>query len=31
MRKFITILIMAMYTIFMGMFLIGEIFERKDR
>lgn len=31
MTKFITILITAMYTIFMGMFLIEEIFERKDR
>ena len=31
MSKFITILIMGMYTIFMGIFLIGEIFERKDR
>jgi hypothetical protein len=31
MSKFINILIMVMYTIFMGMFLIGEIFERKDR
>ena len=29
MRKFITILVMAMYTIFMGMFLIGELIERK--
>jgi hypothetical protein len=31
MSKFINILIMVMYTIFMGIFLIGEIFERKDR
>jgi hypothetical protein len=31
MSKFINILIMVMYTIFMGMFLIGEIFARKDR
>jgi len=29
MTKFITILITAMYTIFMGMFLIGELIERK--
>jgi hypothetical protein len=29
MSKFINILIMVMYTIFMGMFLIGELFERK--
>lgn len=29
MTKFINILIMVMYTIFMGMFLIGELFERK--
>lgn len=29
MRKFITILVMAMYTIFMGMFLIGELFEKE--
>ena len=30
MSKFINILIMVMYTIFMGMFLIGELFERKN-
>ena len=29
MKTFITILIMAMYTIFMGMFLIGELTEKK--
>ena len=29
MKTFITILIMGMYTIFMGMFLIGELTERK--
>jgi len=29
MKTFITILIMGMYTVFMGMFLIGELFERK--
>lgn len=29
MSKLITILVMAMYTLFMGMFLIGELFERK--
>jgi hypothetical protein len=29
MKTFITILIMAMYTIFMGMFLIGELIEKK--
>jgi hypothetical protein len=29
MKTFITILIMGMYTVFMGMFLIGELIERK--
>jgi hypothetical protein len=29
MSKLITILVMAMYTLFMGMFLIGELFDRK--
>ena len=29
MKTFINILIMAMYTIFMGMFLIGELTEKK--
>lgn len=29
MRKSITILVMAMYTIFMGMFLIGELIEKE--
>ena len=31
MSKLITILIAAMYTLFMGMFLIGELFERKNK
>ena len=31
MSKLITILVMAMYTLFMGMFLIGELFERKNK
>jgi hypothetical protein len=31
MSKLITILIMAMYTLFMGMFLVGELFERKNK
>ncbi len=29
MSKFISILVMAMYILFMGMFLIGELFEKK--
>jgi hypothetical protein len=29
--KLITILIAAMYTLFMGMFLVGELFERKNK
>ena len=29
MKTFITILIAGMYTVFMGMFLIGELIERK--
>jgi hypothetical protein len=29
MSKLITILIAAMYTLFMGMFLIGELFDKK--
>jgi len=29
MKTFINILIMVMYTVFMGLFLIGELFERK--
>jgi hypothetical protein len=31
MSKLITILVMAMYTLFMGMFLIGELIERKNK
>jgi hypothetical protein len=29
MSKLITILIAAMYSLFMGIFLIGELFEKK--
>jgi hypothetical protein len=31
MSKLITILIAAMYSLFMGMFLIGELFEKKNK
>lgn len=31
MNKLITILVMAMYTLFMGIFLIGELFEKKNK
>jgi hypothetical protein len=30
MSKFISILVMAMYILFMGIFLVGELFERKN-
>jgi hypothetical protein len=30
MNKLITILVMAMYILFMGIFLVGELFERKN-
>jgi hypothetical protein len=31
MYKLITILIMAMYSLFMGMFIVGELTEKKNK
>jgi hypothetical protein len=31
MSKFISILIMIMYSLFMGMFLIGELTKKKNK
>jgi hypothetical protein len=31
MSKFISILVMAMYILFMGIFLVGELFEKKNK